>query len=95
MWIKKSEYESMKNDIMDLKMEMKKSNELINMKIKNLLDIHKENFMNGTYYKISHNAINIQTKEISNLTLEELARYVIDKEPIVRENTITVKKIYE
>ena len=44
-----------------------------------------------TKRKYSHK---ISTDTISNITLEELARFVIDHEPIVREENVKVKVEY-
>lgn len=44
-----------------------------------------------TVFKYIHSS---DTNTVPNVTLEELARYVIDNEPIVREETINIKKEY-
>ena len=45
-------------------------------------------------FNIQNVSTNVNTELIKNVTLEELARYVIDETPIVREETINIKKEY-
>ena len=45
-------------------------------------------------YEHSNKELKVNTDTIPNVTLEELARYVLDNEPIVREENVKVKVEY-
>lgn len=58
----------------------------------NCIDGYARSCMIKNGYK--HESIKVDTQTIQDITLEELARYVIDNEPIIREETIKVKTEY-
>lgn len=99
MWIKRKEYEEMKNMIIFFKQEiddLKKLNRTSNLKLNSLISCHnKKTSLTpfGELETISHEIDKIYTNKVSDLTLQELAQYVIDGKPIVREETIKVKKV--
>lgn len=98
MWLKKwlkrkIEHEAMKCSIIDLEEKVKELDNLtfhMRMIINMLIKIHgngprlNEDGDNKDIITLSVNH-NIQTEKILNLTLEELAKYVIDGKPIIRE----------
>lgn len=88
MWIKRKRYEKMENDIFILKRN-----------VELLLNAHKLNTYHDIGFGIREyynhdNIFEIQTELVPNLTLDELAKYIIDGKSIEREDTIKVKKIY-
>ena len=48
----------------------------------------------GIVKQYHHSAEKVSTSNISDITLEELARLVIDRKPIVREENVKVKVEY-
>ena len=78
----------------------------LNKNVEKLISAHKEveeteacirggvklSMFSKTSYK--HHSETVDTSNISDITLEELARLVIDHEPIVREENVKVKVEY-
>ena len=78
----------------------------LNKNVEKLISAHKEveeteacirggvklSTFSKTSYK--HNEQTVNTSNIKDITLEELARLVIDREPIVREENVKVKVEY-
>lgn len=83
---------------------LKRSRERIDNELTELEKAHKDEiytYVDGnrctrTKRKYSHRKeeVKVSTSNISDITLEELARLVIDHEPIVREENIKVKVEY-
>lgn len=80
MWLSKKKY----NEMMD--------------RIKKLEDCHYRitNPFDNTFkdYHFNHNFMSFNTREIKDVTLQELASYVIDHKPIIRKEKIEVTKKY-
>ena len=81
MWVSRKEFKEMKNEI-----------KLLNERI---FDSKLEMDNIGVYLNyVSNKMCDVNTNSIKNVTLQELAQYVLDKKPIVREETKTITKIY-
>ena len=108
MWISKRKWNEIEEKIKMVDSVLKKEDEYLSYlsnEVKNLRDAHittkSTSYIdnNGvvrysTKYKYCDHTIKASTSNISDVTLEELARFVIDHEPIVREENVKVKVEY-
>lgn len=79
MWIKKKDYEELVDNIDYLKNEVRRLSEC---------HTRMPHFL-CTTYEYDHDLEKVNTNKIKNITLQELAEYVIDNKPIKREEKIT------
>lgn len=98
MWISRKKWEDMENKVDAYSSDIASLKYLVECLIK----IHESKdeplryidpFTNDCNI-LFHTKSKVQTKTIPNLTLEELAQYVIDNKPIVREKNVKVRKEY-
>jgi len=81
MWVSRKEFKEMKNEI-----------KLLNERIfDNKLEM---NSIRVYLNYVSNKMCDVNTNSIKNVTLQELAQYVLDKKPIVRKEAKTITKIY-
>ena len=105
MWISKKKWEALCSQVCIMEVKLCTYKKLEDDVYK-LTAIHKKETVDEPYFDCTpygvfekkHKATQYthatSTNKIPNVTLEELARYVIDNEPIVREETINIKKEY-
>ena len=108
MWISKKKWNEMEEKVKMVDSALKKEGERLSYfsnELKSLRDAHittkYTSFIddNGvvrcsTEYKYCDHTIKASTSNIKDVTFEELARFVIDHEPIVREENVKVKVEY-
>lgn len=105
MWISKKKWNILCSQVHTMEVKLCNYKELKDDVYK-LTKIHKKETVDEPYFDCTpyrvfdkkHKATQYthatSTDTIPNVTLKELARYVIDNEPIVREETINIKKEY-
>lgn len=105
MWISKKKWNILCSQVYTMEAKLFNYKELKDDVYK-LTKIHKKETVDEPYFdytpygvfekkhKVTQYTHATSTDTIPNVTLEELARYVIDDEPIVREETINIKKEY-
>ena len=86
MWVSKAKYEALTRIVSDLERKVEALGAIHDMRTTKCLPYPHERF--GYKYVCSHDAT-LQTKNF-NITLEELARYVVDGTPITRTETKNV-----
>ena len=108
MWISKRKWNEMEYKIKMVDSVLKKEDEYLSYlsnEVKSLRDAHITTKStscidnNGvvrysTEYEYCDHTIKASTSNIKDVTFEELARLVIDREPIVREENVKVKVEY-
>lgn len=87
MFIKRTEYEELKKEMQDLKAKVKCLGDLHNVK----KEYTHCTFDGSFIYCGSHKALKFNTDHVKNVTLDELVKFVIDDEPIEREETVKVE----
>ena len=108
MWISKRKWNKIEEKINMVDSALKKEGEKLSYlsnEVRKLRDAHittkSTSFIdnNGvvqysTEYKYCDHTIKASTSNIKDITLEELARFVIDHVPIVREEDVKIKVVY-
>lgn len=92
IWLSKSKKKY--NEMVDFVNDMNKRIETLEEENKQLKACHKKIKVAGCWYKYQHEDAFVNTDNIDNITLQELASYIIDHKPIERKENIEITKKY-